>query len=827
MKKLLLFFIYFAPMIIFGQCYLEPNGVTTDPRNNFNNAENPLHPQYKNRFFDWTQSYFTNLHWAPHATGATTVIHPHSLPNDAVISLYNNNDFFPEDGWELLCFNMGYLNFWDDPNGVGDPNNLNEIVYYVLYNKNRSLIRVYFRLANLLTDYKVFLVSLGFSGISEHKTAVFSSVEKVVSPLLDFDPLLEMQATNAFFGNHKWHYADFTVMYDPCTCDNTAEIEINFQTTNRASILLTGTSTGNDTLVSTLEGWNRLNAFSFAMEKSKNQLLGGQKYFRDMQVALAHSDKNTADANSTTKVYLGLNYLSQALTFGGVNTLSSNPYIGEALSIFNTFVGASSTATVKVPPMAIELNHNFTSVFGQRSNSSNQIVQVPGSKNISLNDKYPLYNETIGVLNLLDKPRIYTTIGLKKARTWTFSAPAIGEDKSYIDKVRATYTVGAALSKDMVDLVINPASNLEVAEVFGQIHIQFDDNPVIDFNGYGNFINPSGIIRIDDKNFVSPIVPLSCLNDYAFFMDFETEFNLFDLGITLDQPGAFAIAAMNHYASLQFKSHANLILTVHLKDSQGKSYIHRYTFKSENASKEIMLDVSQNGNSDNFHPIITHSRNIMNDLFWGSSNYNWSFIDLEDSHAYENKIIQESKTAFNNIVVNGESTIMEQNNGGATELIAGMFIEINDGVSIEPDVELRIENYLTGCSSMSYPIADFSKVANACTDQRYINRARPHGKNKIHLDSNLLEHSDYYFDFYPNPASDHLSIRCNSLKGQVGSNVRILDLQGRVVFQNQLYFEANGFIHSIPLANLPNGLYLIEVVSFDGQVWREKVIIQK
>jgi len=119
MRNLLLFALLNLPIISYSQCYLDVNGVTTDPRNSFQNAVNPVDPEFTNRFFDWTKDIFTNLNWVSTIQGPPIANQPHNLPDNSTALIYNNDDFKPDDGWELIRYNKGYLNFWEDDDGNG------------------------------------------------------------------------------------------------------------------------------------------------------------------------------------------------------------------------------------------------------------------------------------------------------------------------------------------------------------------------------------------------------------------------------------------------------------------------------------------------------------------------------------------------------------------------------------------------------------------------------------------------------------------------------------------------------------------------------------
>ena len=160
-----------------------PNGVTTNPDNPVNPIHNENTPstvdenQYTNTYdfrnwFDWTLPNYP-LFFDSEATNPTTFIrNPFMLNTGQISELYDQDrqDYFPEDGWELVSFHLGVdLNTgqiselydqdrqdyfpedgWElvsfhlgvDKEGNPDPETIDD-AYMILYNKYRALLRVF------------------------------------------------------------------------------------------------------------------------------------------------------------------------------------------------------------------------------------------------------------------------------------------------------------------------------------------------------------------------------------------------------------------------------------------------------------------------------------------------------------------------------------------------------------------------------------------------------------------------------------------------------------------------------------------------------------
>jgi len=88
----------------------------------------------------------------------------------------------------------------------------------------------------------------------------------------------------------------------------------------------------------------------------------------------------------------------------------------------------------------------------------------------------------------------------------------------------------------------------------------------------------------------------------------------------------------------------------------------------------------------------------------------------------------------------------------------------------------------------------------------------------IHIDEALSidESRNALFKFYPNPASDQITVNSDGL-----ASIQIQDLSGRIV-----YADTSKNTHSISLSNIPNGLYLITVIQ-GNKTSTQKLVITR
>lgn len=210
MKRIfiLLLIVGFTASLLAQEHPCPPNGIITNPDNSVNN----LHPDYRNVFFDWTKEVYDVDFGLINEQG-----NPYSSNNAGVYHLYNTGDYQPADGWELLYVDFG-LDKLGEPLPSGSKSGH---LIFILYNKYRSIVRIFVAIdekdQNNLCE-----IELSMEG-SQYTTAVLGSVDKVQQPLKSFDPLNVASNTQKYTtstdNNVPWHYADFPVNYDPCTCE--------------------------------------------------------------------------------------------------------------------------------------------------------------------------------------------------------------------------------------------------------------------------------------------------------------------------------------------------------------------------------------------------------------------------------------------------------------------------------------------------------------------------------------------------------------------------------------------------------------------------------
>lgn len=265
------------------------NGISTNPVTPLNPQTSSSYmnaPKYINSWFNWYERVSQNelktwdvreMSFNPlnQSWGAArTFISPYD-PNGTVYNDYNNSgslfasnfdeiDFFPEDGWELLFMNTGYF-----PDGTETSQGISNIPYVVLYNKYRSVIRVFGKTGDLnyiQSPVKSVQVKFNFKSTSpanhDGVSALFSGQGNTINAL---DKKTEVYQVVAL-ANHpntfnQWFHADFHVNYDPCECYFKSELQLSFKFITSSTISLAGRSVSTEQPFSATEGVNYSDGF--------------------------------------------------------------------------------------------------------------------------------------------------------------------------------------------------------------------------------------------------------------------------------------------------------------------------------------------------------------------------------------------------------------------------------------------------------------------------------------------------------------------------------------------------------------------------------------
>ncbi|MFM9838035.1 MAG: T9SS type A sorting domain-containing protein [Cyclobacteriaceae bacterium] len=390
----------------------EAKGISTNPANPINDER----PCKKNTFFDW-RSEFYNVNSS--SIAATQIKSPFFQNDNGNVShFFENKDMKPEDGWELIKYDMGF----NESGAAKNP--ATDYVYLVLYNKYTSILRVF--LAGTSQSYNGARIIVKFDSQNEKYSSILSNASKLF-PLDKFEPNPQIGSfTNFINGLANWFYADFQMSYDPCTCYFESRLIVNVSLISTATINLKGTITGTIEPIANLSpGAGQVNQQGFSFKdlvppdlysigsKTQKSFKSYQEYVSSIEKTLGIQNQSTSQLTPfQASVRDAVNQLKNDLASSSFlkTGLKSLPYIGTALDLVNFFTGGgrSENSSVTLTPMAINASLSLSGNLTTANPYRDIIFYTPGSKNSQNKDpeRYPYYNEVLGVFNLLTSPKI-------------------------------------------------------------------------------------------------------------------------------------------------------------------------------------------------------------------------------------------------------------------------------------------------------------------------------------------------------------------------------------------------------------------------------------
>jgi len=217
---------------------LTSKGISTNP----DNPINPENSDFDNidYFFDWREpdngwDYYVDnwLNYDKIQSPFFIMALDHPFYNQA----YGiNSDFQPDDGWELLKFNLGYK--MDGTTRLADffsP-------YILLYNKYSSTLR--FFIANTPnSDWQTVAVEIfiedpaliNYNAFYSY-SALLSNNNNVAQVLSDSTEIVKVQVPTKHPNNPMFFWLDIPIAYDPCVCYNYSHLHIDLSFYNKSDI---------------------------------------------------------------------------------------------------------------------------------------------------------------------------------------------------------------------------------------------------------------------------------------------------------------------------------------------------------------------------------------------------------------------------------------------------------------------------------------------------------------------------------------------------------------------------------------------------------------
>ncbi|WP_300489221.1 T9SS type A sorting domain-containing protein [Flavobacterium sp.] len=442
--------------VISAQSVCPPNGISTNPAN----PVNPLQTNYRN-FFDWT------------TTNAVYPINSQCNPNSYTPNPFESNqlellplsldkDMKPENGWEMVAYNMGY----DNNNNplLARP----EHTYIMMYNKYTGIVRILVKWCRNV-NYNGAMLTLKFAPGFQTNVLDMANNEKALDTPHVQNPSMST-ALKFYNDNNSWAYAEFKMNYDPCTCSFTesSRLLLYSELISNSSVELTGKITGTITTISNGQGsassdgnfWKTATNISNKMMKVHS---GTQKFVDNYEKIY----KNLADNGLTINAIKSLGDAMKGNQFlkAGLKAL---PYVGEAVKFLGGLFGGGSSGNgpIQLAPLSVNLDVKIEGTIATQDPMHNQTIGLPGSQKqnalTGITGGQPLYNETMGVFSLINAPVMYYTETteakefINREVISSFGTAEYWFVKNKYNFIKRNYK----LSGDVLKYAINPASGL-------------------------------------------------------------------------------------------------------------------------------------------------------------------------------------------------------------------------------------------------------------------------------------------------------------------------------------------------------------------------------
>jgi hypothetical protein len=372
--------------------------------------------------------------------------------------IYNGEDLKPENGWELLLFNIGsYPNLVPNPNGE-----IPDVPYIVLYNRYSGVVRVFANYGSgfLPTgiSFDAVKVILKFDENSPNKSGILrlnEGKDRTLDQVTTTNKIISLAKHPNAPG--KWFSTDFQVTYDPCVCYFPSDMRINFEFITSESLELHGRSISieQDLISGTaLETKDYLSNFDYTgvtadggmiMYKALGTLVDDyeaklEKYRDNLVLANEHNEKverNLAvvklfkhtvlqGGNAIISEIAGKVWFNDVITYAndlvGDTVVTKEQIVKEAKKGFAKGLDQlivknfqkMPTPTSPNTPMATFSEMHFQGSIGNETFIGGPNFYTPGtygssgtgSPIVSSALKYPVYNDALGVFALLSKPKI-------------------------------------------------------------------------------------------------------------------------------------------------------------------------------------------------------------------------------------------------------------------------------------------------------------------------------------------------------------------------------------------------------------------------------------
>lgn len=381
-----------------------PAGIETDPPRATNPAGSP------NTFNWYSGDYQPSVNNGTQyklnsASDPTQYIDlPWQQPSNINMVRFQGKNDIGITGWELIRRDLGYADA-GYPLATSNP-------FVIIYNKYLGILRVFVTIQKPLSTFQFAEVKLQFSNGGNYKAATLNKISALGVPLDETEKGLssEFSVVSQYLNDsRKWLVADFPMDYDPCVCQFDSRLQIKVNLIKKAYVNLQATSTGS---IVTSQDATAGTSNDPSFFKTANGAINAAGTSFDSVDKL--TSKLKADATNTS-VKTAIDQLGTAMKDSKFlqNGLAALPYVGAAVGLLDFFIGGGEDSTpqpIALQPLAIQMSTKTTGTIQDTSLYSTPYFFNPGNRLASTRPSdVPNYNETLGVLSVLQRPVVDVT----------------------------------------------------------------------------------------------------------------------------------------------------------------------------------------------------------------------------------------------------------------------------------------------------------------------------------------------------------------------------------------------------------------------------------
>jgi hypothetical protein len=371
-------------------------------------------------------------------------------------------DYLNSDGWEFV-----YKDFEDNGTGQGIQHPT-----LVMYNRHTSVIRIFVAISDRETSYNSAFIKLRVldpivDAVEDKKRYSSANMSFADSRILSLDTFNNKESFTRLQAweeqDSYWLYADFPIAYDPCVCNYHSMLEVTVSLINQGTfnINLNGATYDKDYLKQ--EGQNDMQKVISNIEAGASHVMG---FFGSANEAVGWAKKLLFPERKVTEAITfganGDNVFSRTIVKQPkAGLLNAIPFIAGAFGVMDFIVSGGFKDNQTITPTAyLGLKGSGTIDF-ENAFKTVRFVNPGAKKGLASNAQLPVYNNLLGIFNLLETPVLeyneYSPLGVHLI---TISTDPNGPNSSFVMPKIREYRL-----KNDIKYVFNEASNFEIVNI--------------------------------------------------------------------------------------------------------------------------------------------------------------------------------------------------------------------------------------------------------------------------------------------------------------------------------------------------------------------------